>query len=72
MHALAESVVVRGDPTRSPRKGRAHLRTHLRDRIPRVRHLAVLAEQAIEGPDPEAAMVYLRMLRRRIDEVLSR
>ena len=71
MLALLDSDRSRGAPTRVPHSStRSQLRARLRPLVPRIRHLAILAEQAIEGPDPEAALVFLSMLRRKLNEAL--
>lgn len=76
--ADAESAVARRGPapvyrlTTAPRVSRKKIRAVLRPRSRRLRHLALVAQQALEGPDPEAALVYLTMLRDRCEDALRR
>lgn len=41
---------------------RIHIRGRLHDELPRLKHLLETAEGAADGPDPEAALVFLGML----------
>lgn len=50
---------------------RSQIRRRLRRETAHLAHLAAMVEIAVEGPDPEAALVYLKQLHGACSEALA-